>query len=80
MKLKTAKTVLWILAAAVLLSVLVMAFVPYGWRTPVLVAGLVLLALMGVVSVAFLRCPNCGGHIHLFGMAYCPTCGRKIEE
>lgn len=80
MKLKNVRRLLHLLIGAILLVLLISWFVPPSAVAPFYFVIFTLIAILGVVSFAFLPCPYCGGHIHLFGMRYCPTCGKEIGE
>lgn len=79
MKLKTVRMLCWGIVAVEAVCLMLHAVLP-GEQKMLFIGMLALLAVLAVLAVGFLRCPHCGGHIHLTGMKHCPTCGKKIEE
>jgi len=74
---KTEKTVK-ILILAVLLLVLLCAIVPASFQKYIFILIVLLLFSMSCIILMFSKCPYCKGHIHIFGMTHCPSCGKKL--
>ena len=80
MKLKKAKRIIYGLIVGIGGDLVVCIFLPQRWAGWGYFSLLALLGVFAIACVLLLRCPHCYGQIHLWGQAYCPTCGRRIEE
>ena len=77
--------ILWALAGAVVLFVILSSGFARNWL--LIPAGICLVALP-VMEIVWIRCPSCGSRLSLWlvtdGMRegegrYCPRCGERIE-
>lgn len=79
MSLKTTRRFVWIIGAAIVCAVIILAFLPTPYRIVCLAAIAVLLAILAVVCMFFLRCPHCDAQLQMSGQKFCPACGSALD-
>ena len=81
MRLKTAKTVSWIIFGAIVIAALALIFTQSKVCFWIL---MVLLAAFLVINIGFIRCPHCGMPLDRTAFfsdtRYCPFCGKELYQ
>ena len=80
MKLKMAKRICWGLVILFGAAFVALYALPDSMKQGALAVVIALMTVMAIFNMAFLRCPDCRAHVHLWGMKYCPRCGTALEE
>ena len=80
MKLKIGRIVCKMLVVLITLALFGGALATGELQKMIWLGMLVLIAILAVCSLVLLRCPYCGGQVHLYGMTYCPKCGEQIGK
>ena len=79
MKLEHAKKLIYAVSALVIAGAVVVGFLDGTARTVGVVVLLALFILDAVLCSKFLRCPHCGKRVALYGLRYCPACGKPLD-
>ena len=80
MKLKIGRIVCKTLVVLITLALFGGALTTGELQKMIWLGMLALIVLLAVCSLVLLRCPYCGGQVHLYGMTYCPKCGEQIGK
>lgn len=80
MPLHQKKRVIWAVTVLIIVTLLAIGVVPTTLQPRLGFLLLGLLAVEAVLCLCLLRCPHCHGQLHLWGQAYCPSCGEKLDS
>ena len=80
MKLKVGRIVCKVLMVLVAVALFAGALAPTSMQKTIWLIMLGLIIVLALVCLFLLRCPYCGAQVQMYGMTYCPRCGKQIGK